>query len=246
MNNSSLVSVIIPVYNCERYIAEAIQSVLSQTYRALEVIIVDDGSTDKSASIVKSFDSSIRYYYQPNRGQAVAMNQGINLAHGDYLAFLDADDLWTKNKTMLQMQAFKVHPAVDIVSGHIKQFFSPELDENFTKKIKCVTELMPGHTLKAMLAKREVFDRIGLFETNWDVGVEMSWHLRAIEADLNIMMLPELVFLRRIHESNKGITNRHFINQRARILKASLDRRRKNNFDGLRTGNVSKREDIEQ
>lgn len=228
MINRSLVSVIIPVFNGECYLDEAIQSVLAQTYCPMEVIVVDDGSTDGSANILKNYGSAIRYYYQPNLGQAVAMNQGINLAHGDYLAFLDADDLWTVNKTMLQINAFKINPDVDIVAGYIKQFFSPELDESFTKKIKCLTELMPGRTLKAMLAKREVFDCIGLFETNWDVGVEMSWHLRAIEAGLNVMMLPELVFLRRIHESNKGITNRRFINQRARILKASLDRRRKN------------------
>jgi len=246
MINETLVSVIIPVFNGDCYLDEAIQSVLAQTYHPMEVIVVDDGSTDGSANILKNYGSAIKYYYQPNLGQAVAMNRGINLAHGDYLAFLDADDLWTEDKTMLQINAFKIHPDVDIVAGHIKQFFSPELDENFTKKIKCVTELIPGHALKAMLAKREVFDRIGLFETNWDVGVEMSWQLRAVEAGLNVMMLPELVCLRRIHENNKGITNRHFITQRAHILKASLDRRRKNNFDGLRTGNVSKREDREQ
>ena len=237
MGNESQVSAIIPVYNGERYLAETIKSVLAQTYRSLEVIVVDDGSTDESAPIAKSFGSSIRYCYQPNLGTAAALNRGISLACGDYFAFLGADDLWTEDKTRLQMATFAAHPDVDIVSGYVKQFFSPELDENIKKKIQCFTELMPGQVIPAMLVKREAFSRVGLFETKWEVGAEMSWYLRAMEAGLRVIMLPDLVLLRRIHERNKGITKRRFITQRAQILKASLDRRRRMKLDGPGTTN---------
>ena len=227
MGNKIQISVIIPVYNGERYLAEAIQSVLDQNYPSLEVIVVDDGSTDESACTAKSFGPSIRYYCQPNSGQAAASNHGIGMADGDYFTFLDADDLWARDRIHLQTAAFDDHPDVDIVSGYVKQFFSPELDENVKKRVRCLIDPIPGQIISAMLIKREAFFRVGLFETKWEIGEEMSWYLRAKEMELQMLMLPDLVLLKRIHECNKGITKRHLISQRAQILKAALDRRRK-------------------
>lgn len=226
MENKALVSVIIPVYNGERYLAETINSVLAQTYQSLDVIVVDDGSTDGSAGVAKSFGSLLRYYHQPNQGTAAAFNHGIGFARGAYFTFLGADDLWTENKLQIQMAAFADHPQVDIVSGQVREFFSPELDESMKKKIRCSQKLLPGHVLPAMLIKRNAFFRVGLFEPQWVVGAEMSWYLRAMEAGLQVIILPDLVLWRRIHAHNKGITKRSLINQRVQILKASLDRRR--------------------
>jgi hypothetical protein len=165
------------------------------------------------------------------------------LALGDYLAFLGADDLWTEDRIRLQVAAFDAHPEVDIVSGHVRQFFSPELDERLKKRIRFSSELIPGQVIPAMLIKREAFFRVGLFETNWEVGAEMSWYLRATETGLHTMMLPDLVLLRRIHASNKGITQRRFIAQRAQILKASLDRRREAQLDDGDSSSLSSGED---
>jgi len=224
--NKACISVIIPVYNGERYLAETIDSVLAQTYQSREVILVDDGSTDGSARIAKNFGTLLQYYYQPNRGTAAAFNHGLERARGDYFAFLGADDLWTENKCELQMTAFHANPHADIVTGHVKQFYSPELDESERKKIRCTHELLPGHVIPAMLIKREAFFRVGLFEPQWVVGAEMSWYLRSMEKGLSMVMLPDLVLLRRLHKQNKGITQRSFINQRVQILKAALDRQR--------------------
>jgi len=106
MKDHLLISVIIPVYNCDRYLGEAIESVLSQTYRPLEILIIDDGSTDNSAEIAKSFIPHIQYYYQPHNGfVSKALNRGISLSQGAFLAFLDSDDLWSdSNKLTKQMQ----------------------------------------------------------------------------------------------------------------------------------------------
>ena len=94
-----LVSVIIPVYNGERYLAEALDSVLRQSHPADEIIVIDDGSTDGSAKIIESFRASVEYHWQPNGGPGAARNLGVTLAHGAFLAFLDADDLWTEDSS---------------------------------------------------------------------------------------------------------------------------------------------------
>jgi len=107
MKQNPLISVIIPVYNGERYLAEAIESALAQTWEPVEIIIVDDGSTDGSADVASRFASSVKYDLQPHAGPGAARNRGARLARGDYLAFLDADDLWLKEKLKLQMAAMQ-------------------------------------------------------------------------------------------------------------------------------------------
>ena len=105
----NLVSVIIPSYNCEAYVLDAIDSVMKQTHRPLEIIVIDDGSMDNTQKVIhESFFPSgdtinkqnlnIQYFYQSNQGPAAARNRGIKEARGKYIAFLDADDLWVKNK----------------------------------------------------------------------------------------------------------------------------------------------------
>jgi len=241
--NQPCISVIIPVYNGESYLTETINSVLVQTYPLHEVILVDDGSTDGSARIAKSFGSAIQYYHQPNRGTAAAFNHGIERARGDYFAFLGADDLWTEDKNELQMAGFRDNPHADIVTGHVKQFYSPEMSETDMKRIRCTDKLVPGHVIPAMLIAREAFFRVGFFETQWVVGAEMSWYLRAMEAGLTMITLPDLVLLRRLHKQNKGITQRNLINQRVHILKAALDRQRGKKDD---ESHIEKDKDVEK
>ena len=101
---------IIPAYNCERYLAAAIESVLKQDYKPFELIVVDDGSSDKTAQIVHQYDQHLQYVYMPNSGPAAARNKGMELAKGEFLAFLDADDLWEPGKLSLQMKYLNEHP----------------------------------------------------------------------------------------------------------------------------------------
>jgi glycosyltransferase involved in cell wall biosynthesis len=107
-----LVSVVIPAYNRAGEIGRAIDSAFNQTYRPIEVIVVDDGSQDNTAAVVAKYPE-VRYYRQENRGASVARNQGVELARGEYIAFLDSDDLWVKNKLELQMElALRLHAPV--------------------------------------------------------------------------------------------------------------------------------------
>jgi len=116
-----LISVILPVYNGEKYLIEALQSVFIQGYSPLEIIAVDDGSTDRSASILAQHSHQVQYYYQENQGPAAARNLGLRKAKGDFITFIDADDLWPAEKLNVQNQCFEDFPKTEIAQGHVKR-----------------------------------------------------------------------------------------------------------------------------
>jgi len=227
-----LVSAIIPVYNAEPYLAEAIRSVLAQTYRPTEVIVVDDGSRDGSARVAKSFGSAVQYHFQPNSGAGAARNWGADLAQGSFLAFLDADDLWVEDKLACQMAAFEADPELDVVFGHVRQFHSPELGEAVKQRINIPQEVMPGQHVGAVLIKRESFIRVGNFNTHLEIGEFIDWQARATELGLKSLMLPDIVMMRRLHKTSQGTYKRQHQKEYVRVLKAALDRRRKMNKTG--------------
>lgn len=118
-NNQPLVSVVIPCYNSEKWIIEALNSVSSQSYKNTEIIIVDDGSTDGTKDIVLSYDKKIRYYYQINKGPAAARNVGIEKSKGKYVAFLDSDDLWIEHKLEKQIQFLEENDEYKLVFSNV-------------------------------------------------------------------------------------------------------------------------------
>ncbi|OGP88721.1 MAG: hypothetical protein A2031_00190, partial [Deltaproteobacteria bacterium RBG_19FT_COMBO_43_11] len=225
-NDSPLVSVIIPVYNAERFVAAAIESVLYQSYRPLDVIIIDDGSTDGSAAIAKNYPT-LRYIYQPNAGLSAALNKGVAEAQGNYFAFLDADDLWMENKLALQMSMFEKHPDLDIVFGHHQRFYSSDVNPDQTNGAETEEEILPAFLKGAMLIKRDSFFRVGLFDTTLRVGDFLDWYKRASEIKLKSLMMPDVVLKRRIHDDHLSVRNQHATKDYVRIIKASLDRQRK-------------------
>lgn len=109
------VSIIIPTYNCAQYISETIDSALAQTYRDFEIIVVDDGSTDNTKEVLKKYGSQIKLIYQENRGVSAARNIGISRSEGQYVAFLDADDIWLPNKLKAQVEIMNANPDVGLI-----------------------------------------------------------------------------------------------------------------------------------
>jgi glycosyltransferase involved in cell wall biosynthesis len=221
---TNLVSVIIPVYNCEKYLGEAIESVLAQTYKPIEVIVADDGSTDRTADAAKHFGNSIRYDFDLHSGTGATRNRGVNIAQGNFLAFLDADDLWVKDKLERQMTILKNDPQIDMVFGYVQQFYSPELNES---RINSAQEVVKGVHAGCMLIKKESFFIAGPFETRWRVGEFLDWYLKATEAGLKTFLLSEVLMKRRIHNNNTVLRERQAQSDYVRALKASLDRRKK-------------------
>ncbi len=222
-----MVSVIIPVYNYEQYLAEAIASVLAQTYRPVEIIVVDDGSTDRSGDVAKDFkDSGVRYCYQPNSGTGAARNQGTNLAQGSYFAFLDADDVWLPDKLTLQMAAFDEDPELDMVFGLVSQFYDSESDAPIETSGEHKDRIMPGYSACTLVIKRESFSRVGPFATHWRLVAFLDWFAKATETGLSNHVVPEVVMRRRIHTTNMGIKFRGSRAEYVRVIKNALDRRR--------------------
>ncbi len=222
-----MISVVIGAFNAEEFIAEAIESVLRQSYKNFELIVVDDGSTDTTRHVVESFSNfGVILLCQGNKGAAAARNRAIEVSKGDYLAFLDADDVWTEFKLQSQLNEFALDPSLDAVFGMMQQVFQAEWDKKIAESIVPDTELLKGLTQATMLIKRKSFDCIGPFSEERVVGEFVDWFLRAKEAGINFKLTPDLYLRRRIHGSNLGIRKRSEVNDYIRILKNSIDRRR--------------------
>src|SRR5262245_36771649 len=131
-----LVSVVIPVYNGERYLAEAVRSVLDQEYRPLEVLVIDDGSTDGSGQVAGAFGPEVQYHRREHAGLAATRNYGTTVARGELLAFNDADDIWVPGRLTRQAEALAGEPMLDGVFGRMEQFVSPDLDAGLAERLQ--------------------------------------------------------------------------------------------------------------
>ena len=209
------VSAVIVVRDGERYLGEAIESVLGQTAPPSEVLVLDDGSTDGTAEVARSFGPAVRVIERPPRGVAVARNEAIAAARGDVLAFLDADDRWDPRWIERALAALADDPELELVFGHVQEFEGEAT----------LGEARAGAVMGGLVARRAVFERIGPLEENDGQGEFLEWLLRAREHGVRERMLPEVVLHRRRHEGNRSRsdeTGRDY----ARILKSALDRRR--------------------
>ncbi len=219
------VSVVIPIYNSARYLCEAIDSVLAQKV-PLEVLVVDDGSSDDGPQLAAAYGNPVQVISIPHRGHPAARNAGVAVATGNYLAFLDADDLWAGNKLGLQLQAFAANPHLDLVFGHMQNFISPELNDEERSKIRGNFDALPGLLQGSMLARRSSFHRVGPFPEAQNMGDFLDWYGRATLLDLNMHMLPETLVRRRLHLANFQRTHKHLRQENLAVLKRLLDLRR--------------------
>ncbi len=224
-----LISCVVPTYNSERYLKEALESIFAQTYRPFEIIIADDGSTDNTESLAISYGDQIRFVKQKTSGPAATRNLGLNVARGEFVAFLDADDLWHPEKLFRQMSFFRKLPEPDLCLTHAQLFWTHTLrEEKIQYRDHPRSQPIPGYSTTTLLVRRNIFDRIGLFNTQYWFGDATDWLSRAIEQELIIEVLPDVLTYHRMHESN--LTRRRSESSRGEflnIVKASLDRRRK-------------------
>lgn len=203
--HSLLVSVIIPVFNGEAFVAEAIESVLGQTLPPSQVIVIDDGSTDHSATVARRYEKYIQLEQQPNAGSVAARNRGVALAHGDFLAFLDQDDYWATEKLALQIDTFQRLPHLDAVFGQLQQTYT--IEETEEDRFLFGLNAQDGYHLNTALLRSEAFHRVGPFNPAWIID-SVEWLWRARNSDLCIEMLPQVLAWRRIHGDNLSIRAR--------------------------------------
>lgn len=224
-NATPLLSVVIPCYNTERYLGEAIQSVLDQAYAPLEIIVVDDGSTDSSGDVARRFDSVVQCIRQENGGISRARNTGIERAKGELLAFLDADDLWTPGSLSVRYDSLRSEPHVEAVYGGVEHFVSPELTDIDIAKYN-IPPVMTARLAGTMLIDRQAFLRAGLFNPDLRVGEMMDWVARAEYAGVKSRLLPDVVMHRRIHGNNTVLKQKQSQTDYLRALRASITRQR--------------------
>lgn len=172
------VSVVIPVFNGERFIQDAIRSVLRQTFRDFEIIVVDDGSTDKTKEVVQSFGAGIIYRYQMNAGADIAYNNGIAMGSGQYVAFLDHDDVWYPNKLETQVGLLNQHSNVGLTYSEvddIDEHGNPIIKRTWAERRGIKDDLVadfrailkrrfPIAVPSAMMIRRDILERIGGFD----------------------------------------------------------------------------------
>jgi len=179
----SRVSVIIPTFNRRDYITIALDSVLTQTYKDYEIIIIDDGSSDNTKEVLKPYQNRIRYFYQQNSGIPATRNRGIREAHGEYITFLDSDDYWLPEKLELQIECFKQNPHYGMVATRCSSI-SP--DGRFRKKNRpgksgwVLNSLFKANFIRTSSAmiRKECFERVGLFDQSLPECEEYDMWLR--------------------------------------------------------------------
>lgn len=217
MNVVPTISVVIPNYNYGRYLAETLESVFAQTLPPHEVIVVDDGSTDNSSEILSSYGDRVRVVRQQNRGVAAARNAGIELATGEFVAFLDADDIWLPQKLERQVERFLADPEIGLVLCG-----GEEIDERGVRLGQLLTDGMEGWIAKEMLlferttvllpgsgalVPRPIFKTIGEFDgrlppsEDWDISYRIARRYK-------VGFVPEVLIQYRIHGTNSHMNIR--------------------------------------
>ena len=218
------ISVIVPVYNGAATLAEALDSIACQTHPPQEIIVVDDGSTDDTARVAAGFPQ-VRYVYQVNRGVAAARNVGLELAQGDVVAYLDADDVWSDGKLAVQMAQLAAQPEAEIVQGRLQMVAAcPRVAGRLQPEP--LSPPWQGTYLGAALIRRAAFARVGGFDETLAQCEDLDWFLRAREAGRLALAHPEVVLYYRRHGQNLSLRSPQANQFLLRALKKSLDRRR--------------------
>lgn len=217
-----LVSVVIPAFNGAKYIGETIESILAQTYRPLEVLVVDDGSTDATGEIVQRFGDPVRYIRQQNAGTAAARNRAVAESRGEFIALLDQDDLWVPHKLERQIPRFAEDAQIGLVFAGI-EFFD-------TKSGKITATYFPGDELdlcdllahvvlpvQTILFRRSALEKIGPFDTtlggtdDWDIGIRMA-------AEFRMVGVNEILGRVRLHDTQQGRNTDRMFQNAMRVL----------------------------
>ena len=196
-----LISVVIPVFNAEAFLAETVASIFAQDYRPLEVIVVDDGSTDGSLAVAERLRPAIRVIRQPNAGPSAARNRGIEMAQGRYLAFSDADDLWAPGRLLRQHGVLQREPRLDMVLGLTRIYYQPGSGAH-EARFNSDEEAVPLFSFGAGLFRRSLFERVGLLSEDLRNAEDADWFMRAREKGAEWLIENSIAQTYRRHGAN--------------------------------------------
>ena len=206
-----LISVIIPSYKAENYITETVNAVLAQSYSPIEIIVIDDGSPCNQAKVIQELDrlhENVKYIYQENAGVSAARNHGLKISKGDYIAFLDADDVWLPENLMLKFQKLQgnefglAHSAASYIDADSKPL--PGIMEGeegwlLENMLDWKGTAVPGPS--SILVKREVLEKVGGFDVSLSTSADLDFFIR-VSAHYKIGKIPSITWKYRIHGNN--------------------------------------------
>jgi glycosyltransferase involved in cell wall biosynthesis len=221
-----LVSIIIPAYNGEKHLGDAIESILNQNYSHYEIWVIDNGSTDKTKQVAHSFPQ-VNYVYSDIADTAIARNRGISQAQGEYIAFLDQDDTWVKDKLSKQIAFLESQKHYGAVIGLQKMYLEPGYAKPHWLKQSFLENAQPGYLPSALLVRRSTFELTDHFDTAFSFASDVAWFFKATHSGILIGNIDEALVNRRIHDENTSNKCSILQKQILEVIKASLQERRK-------------------
>lgn len=224
------VSVIIPTYNSSQFLYEAVQSVLQQTLTDIEIIVVDDGSTDKTSELMQQFGNKVNYIYQENQGVSAARNNGIKASRGKYVAFLDSDDIWLPTKLEKQIKALNENPKNKVCYTEyfsVSEKMTPQDLRRIRSDVSVLQDLLlVGNVVgppSTVVAEREMFERIGGFDESLSLSADWDMWIR-LACVTEFIFLNEPLVKYRLHKSNMSRNVRLLEEDTMRLLEKSFSR----------------------
>ncbi len=217
------ISAVIPCYNTAAFVGEAIDSALGQSRPPDEIVVVDDGSTDASADVARGYGERVRLVRQPNGGIGAARNRGLAESSGDWIAFLDADDVWPRDSLAARVAAIEASVSLDYVVGLTEEFLNLGDTPGLVTRAKAAPA--SARVAGALLIRKGLFDRVGDFDATLKLGETMDWVARAEDAGARSARIDRIVLRRRIHGANTVIREAGSKSDYLKVLRASLARR---------------------
>ena len=223
--SDAAVSVILVVRNGARFMGEALNSVFLSARTPVEVLVIDGGSTDRTVEIARGFPLT-RVVAQEGTGIACAYNQGIAAARGELIAFISHDDIWEPGKLDRQVAFMGEHPDLGYTVSMVRHFLDAGAQIPGGFRVELLDRPVPGFITEALVARKSVFRRVGLFDPRFTVSEDTDWFARARDAAVPMAILPEVLVRKRVHGANSSLTTPSINAQLLRAMRGSVERKR--------------------
>ena len=220
-----LVSVIMIVRNGEKYLAQALESVLAQDYRPIEILVVDGRSTDATADIARSYQG-VRYILQEALGISNAYNLGIECSGGDFIAFLSHDDLWTPNKLSIQVGTMRSRPEIQYTVAKARFFLEPGCQCPPGFRAELIGQERTAWIMETLVARRSVFDAVGGLDPAYKTAEDVDWFARAKDAGIPMAEIDQVLLHKRVHDENVSVNAPDNTRLLLQAMKRKIERKR--------------------
>lgn len=220
-----LVSVVVAVRNGERFLAQALSSIVEGSYRPVEILVVDGDSSDHTVEIARSFEH-VRCVAQRGQGIAAAYNTGVEESRGEFVAFLSHDDLWMPEKLARQIEFMTENPEVQYTIARAQFFLEPghTIPRGFRPELLEGDHVAP--IMETLVARRTLFESLGKFDTGLVIANDVDWFTRANDCNIPMSVIPRVLLRKRVHDTNLSMNIETNNRDLLKLLKSSIDRKR--------------------